>query len=175
MRVLEAPRGRARQQNAGARAARGRLLVFAHADTRFPERALAELRLLARDERTRWGFFPVHLDERGCALRLVELGIRARVLAGWAATGDQAVFVRREVFWALGGFRDVPLMEDVALTKALARIWPPARPRTPVVTSARRWTRRGVARTQLRMWALRLAWRAGIRPDVLAEFYPVVR
>ena len=175
VKVLESPRGRARQQNAGAQAARGRFVVFAHADTRFPPRALAELRLLAREERTRWGYFPVQLDGTECALRVLELGIRARVLAGWSATGDQAIFVRRDVFFALGGFRDVPLMEDVELTRALARIWRPSRPRTPVVTSARRWTKRGVVRTQLGMWGLRLAWRAGVRHEVLAKFYPVVR
>jgi rSAM/selenodomain-associated transferase 2 len=175
VRVIASPRGRARQMNAGARAARGRLLVFAHADTRFSPGALEELRSLARAEGTRWGYFPVALDERGVALRLIELGIKARERAGFCATGDQAIFVARSVFLALGGFPDVPLMEDVEFTRRLARIWRPRRPRASVVTSARRWTRRGIVRTQLRMWALRLAWRAGASHDWLATFYPVVR
>jgi rSAM/selenodomain-associated transferase 2 len=175
VRVVSAPRGRASQMNAGAREARGALLVFVHADTRFPPRALAELRGLAHDRETRWGFFPIRLDDPSLSLRLIELGIKIRVLAGGFATGDQAIFVRRTVFHALGGYRLVPLMEDVELARRLGRIYSPDRPRTAIFTSARRWTRQGIARTQLRMWGLRLAWRLGVAPEVLSRFYPQVR
>ncbi len=174
-RVVAAPRGRARQMNAGALAARGALLVFAHADTRFPARAVDELRVLAADDRTRWGYFPVHLDGSALAYRVIEWGIRIRLAAGGFATGDQAIFVRRSLFLALGGYPDVPLMEDVELARTLGRFKSPERPRTPVVTSPRRWTRRGVARTQVRMWALRIAWRLGVPHRVLAGHYPDVR
>ena len=78
---------------------------------------------------------------------MIELGIKIRELSGGFATGDQAIFVRRDVFFALGGFPRVPLMEDVALTRKLARIYTPVRPAAHVFTSARRWMRRGVART----------------------------
>jgi len=174
-RVLSAERGRARQMNAGARVARGALLVFAHADTIFSVAALGELRAIARDERAHWGFFPVELDAPERLFRIIELGIRIRVAAGGRATGDQAIFVRRSLFLAVGGYKDVPLMEDVELADTLDRLFPPARPRAPVLTSARRWTRRGIARTQLRMWALRVAWRFGVPHERLATHYPVVR
>jgi rSAM/selenodomain-associated transferase 2 len=174
-RVIESPRGRARQMNAGARAARGKLLVFAHADTTFSKEALGELRAAVPDERAHWGFFPVVLDAEGLRYRTIEWGIRIRVALGGCATGDQAIFVRRSTFLAIGGYRDVPLMEDVELARLLCRYFEPVRPRTAVTTSARRWSRRGVARTQLRMWALRLAWRLGVPHEVLAGHYPVVR
>jgi rSAM/selenodomain-associated transferase 2 len=173
--VIDSPRGRARQMNAGARAARGELLVFAHADTTFSKEAIRELRAVASDERAHWGFFPVLLDAEGLRYRTIELGIRIRVALGGCATGDQAIFVRRSTFLALGGYKDVPLMEDVELTRLLCRYFEPARPRAAVTTSARRWSRRGVAKTQLRMWALRLAWRLGVPHEVLAGHYPVVR
>jgi len=175
VRVIEAPRGRAAQMNAGARASSGRLLVFAHADTRIPPLALDELRSIADREGTRWGFFPIRLEERGAALRVIETGVRFRVLVGGAATGDQAIFVRRDVFFALGGYPEIPLMEDVELSRKLGRLWRPVRPSTPIFTSARRWTRKGIVRTQIGMWALRLAWRAGVSPEKLAAYYPNVR
>ena len=163
--------GRARQQAAGAAAATGDVLVFLHADTRLPPDAdrlvLDGLRRSGRG----WGRFDVRLTGRHPLLRLIErmIGIRSRLTG--IATGDQAIFVRRDWFRAVGGFPDLPLMEDVALSQALKRLGPPLCLRDTVVTSSRRWEERGVWRTMLLMWRLRLAWALGADPAGLAERY----
>lgn len=167
LRVLDAPRGRARQLNAGGRAARGDWLLFLHADTRIDRAALDALRAA----REAWGYFRLRLDAPGLAFRAVERGINARSRAFDTPSGDQAIFVRAATFAAVGGFPDVPLMEDLRLADALRALGPPARPPCAVTTSARRWRTRGVVRTVLRMWTLRLAFRAGVSPARLAPWY----
>jgi rSAM/selenodomain-associated transferase 2 len=170
--VLRSDAGRARQQNAGARAAAGDVLLFLHADTLLPAGAAdVVLRALADGGRS-WGRFDVRLSGRHPFLRVVEwmIGFRSR-LSG-IATGDQAIFVRRAAFEAAGGFPLVPLMEDVALSRALkARFGPPACLRERVTTSSRRWEERGIARTVVLMWRLRFAYWRGADPAELAERY----
>ena len=170
-RVLETARGRARQMNAGAAAARGDVLLFLHADTRLPAGyAQAVARALA-DPRVVGGRFDVRLDATGLAYRVVGRLISVRSRVTRVATGDQAIFVRRAVFGRLGGYPAVPLMEDVALSRALKRAGRVACLGETVVTSARRWQRHGVARTVLLMWALRAAYYAGVSPARLARVY----
>jgi rSAM/selenodomain-associated transferase 2 len=169
--VLAAERGRAAQQNAGAAAAAGDVLVFLHADTLLPPRA-DELVTggLAASGRG-WGRFDVRLDGRHPLLRVVERMIGWRSRASGIATGDQAIFVRRDRFREVGGFPRMPLMEDVALSKALRRTGPPLCLREPVLTSSRRWEQRGVVRTVLLMWRLRLEFALGADPARLADRY----
>lgn len=171
-RVVASERGRARQQNAGAAAARGGVLLFLHADTRLPPDA--DALILAGLERSGrgWGRFDVRLSGRHPALRVIErmIGLRSR-LSG-IATGDQAIFVAREAFDRVGGFPEIPLMEDVALSKALnSAIGPPLCLRETVVTSSRRWETRGIARTVVLMWRLRFAYWRGADPAELAKRY----
>lgn len=170
-RVVEAPRGRASQMNAGASVARGEVLLFLHADTRLPM-AAARLVLdgLARERRC-WGRFDVRLSGRHPLLRLVErlMNLRSRITA--VATGDQGIFVERLLFERLGGYLEIPLMEDVELSKRLRRHGPPLCLREPLITSSRRWESRGVVRTILLMWRLRLAYALGADPAVLADRY----
>ena len=170
-RVVEVERGRARQMNAGAAVARGNVLLFLHADTCPPpayavavERALAEAGVVG-------GRFDLRLDAPGFAYRLLERLINARSRLTGVATGDQAIFVRRNVFERVGGYPPLPLMEDVALCRLLKCAGRLACLRETVVTSARRWQQRGVARTVLLMWALRAAYYAGIPPARLARAY----
>ena len=169
--VVSSAAGRARQQNAGAAAARGEVLLFLHADTRLPADADALVRDGLRRTGRGWGRFDVRLSGRHPMLRVIErmMGVRSR-LSG-VATGDQAIFVRRDWFRDVGGFPDLPLMEDVALSKALRRLGPPLCLRETVTTSSRRWERRGVWRTMALMWRVRLAYWLGADPARLAERY----
>ena len=166
-RVIAAPRGRAAQMNAGAAAARGDALVFLHADTLLPEGA--DRAVLAALTRRAWGRFDVRLDSPRAALGVVSFFMNWRSRLTGIATGDQAIFVRRADF---PGFPDIALMEDVALSKTMKRVSPPACLRQRVVSSARRWERDGVARTVLLMWRLRLAYWRGADPGELAHRYP---
>jgi rSAM/selenodomain-associated transferase 2 len=167
-RVLNAPRGRARQMNAGAAVAGGEALLFLHADTRLPAEAdrLIERALAYRS----WGRFDVQI-EGGVVLALVAFLMNWRSRLTGIATGDQAIFVRRAAFDSIGGFADLPLMEDIEISTRLKRLSPPACIRERAVTSARRWERHGVLRTILLMWRLRLAYFLGARPDELARRY----
>jgi len=165
-RVLLAPRGRARQMNAGAAAVRGETLVFLHADTRLPPDADQ----LVADSLTRhsWGRFDVQIDSARPSLRMVACAMNLRSRLTGIATGDQAIFVRRAAF---AGFPEIALMEDIAFSKAMKRRGPPACLRARVTTSGRRWERGGILRTVLQMWRLRLAYFLGVSPDELARRY----
>jgi rSAM/selenodomain-associated transferase 2 len=169
--VIASPRGRARQQNAGAAVARGGVLLFLHADTLLPADADVLVRDGLRAAGRGWGRFDVRLTGAHPLLRVIErmMGIRSR-LSG-IATGDQAIFVRRDWFARAGGFPDIPLMEDVALSGSLRRMGPPVCLRARVATSSRRWEERGVWRTMALMWRLRLEYALGADPARLAERY----
>lgn len=169
-RVLQAERGRARQMNAGAAAARGELLWFVHADTLVPARALEALTAALAQGR-RWGRFDVRLSGTAPSLRLIAWAMNRRSCLTGVATGDQGIFVERALFEAVGGFPDIPLMEDVALCKRLRRHSRPACLPGPLVTSSRRWERDGVWRTVLLMWRLRLAYFLGADPRRLHRAY----
>lgn len=170
-RVVAAARGRAVQQNAGAAAATGEVLLFLHADTTLPDGADALVLDGLRRSGRGWGRFDVRLSGRHPLLRVVErmIGVRSR-LSG-IATGDQAIFVRREWFQRVGGFPELPLMEDVAMTRALRRLGPPLALRARATTSSRRWEERGVVRTIVLMWRLRWAYFRGADPAELARRY----
>jgi len=165
-RVLVAPRGRARQMNAGAAAAAGEALVFLHADTRLP--ADADRSVAAALAHRTWGRFDVRIEGRSALLPVIAFCMNWRSRLTGVATGDQAIFARRAGF---PGFPDMALMEDIAFSKVMRRISPPACLRDPVSTSGRRWERDGVPRTMLLMWRLRLAYYLGASPDELARRY----
>jgi rSAM/selenodomain-associated transferase 2 len=174
-RVLAAPRGRASQMNAGAAAARGEVLLFLHADTRLPpgaERLVID-GLAASDRQ--WGRFDVRIDGRHPLLPLVAWLMNRRSRLSGIATGDQAIFVRREAFARAGGFPALALMEDVALSKRLKRVSAPLYLRDRVVTSGRRWESRGVVRTVVLMWWLRLRYSLGASPERLHRLYDASR
>ena len=165
-RMITAPRGRALQMNAGARAACGDALVFVHADTILPERA--DALILEALGSSLWGRFDVRIDARHPLLTWVGWAMNLRSRLTGIATGDQAIFVRRDAF---EGFPQIALMEDVAFSKAMKRRAPPACLRARVTTSGRRWEQRGVLRTIVLMWWLRLAYALGADPAMLARRY----
>lgn len=168
--VLAAPRGRATQMNAGAAASRGRVLWFLHADTALPEGAPRAV-LAAVGDGAAWGRFDVRIDGSHPLLRIVETMMNWRSRLSGIATGDQAIFVRRDLFERAGGYPDLPLMEDIELSSALKRLTPPACLRETVITSGRRWEQRGVLRTVLLMWWLRAAYALGVDATRLALRY----
>jgi rSAM/selenodomain-associated transferase 2 len=174
-RLIEAPRGRALQMNAGAKAARGTLLVFLHGDTLVPAGALESLGARLERSGRSWGRFDVAIAGAGPLLALVAILMNARSRLTGVATGDQAMFARRDAFERAGGFPEIPVMEDVALSKMLKRESPPLCLRERVVTSGRRWQRRGTLRTIFLMWRLRLAYALGADPRRLAQRYDVER
>ncbi|MBI3676994.1 MAG: TIGR04283 family arsenosugar biosynthesis glycosyltransferase [Proteobacteria bacterium] len=173
-RVLAAPRGRASQMNAGARGARGDTLLFLHADTIAPPRTDVLIANALVHSGRAWGFFKVGIVPRTPLLSLVAFAMNARSHLSGIATGDQAIFVRRAVFEAVGGYPDIPLMEDIAICKALRRFGRPVRVNARVLTSARRWQKKGAVRTILLMWWLRLNYFLGTDPGVLARRYGYV-
>jgi rSAM/selenodomain-associated transferase 2 len=169
-RVISAPRGRALQMNAGAAIASGEILLFLHADTALPEKAdRLVLDALGKSRRV-WGRFDVRIQGRAfLAIVATLMNIRSRLTG--IATGDQAMFVRREAFVAVDGFPDIPLMEDIALSRRLKQRGRPLCLSHRVTTSGRRWEQHGVARTILLMWRLRLAYFFGAEPGALARQY----
>jgi rSAM/selenodomain-associated transferase 2 len=169
--ALTAASGRAIQMNAGAALARGQALVFLHADTLLPEGAATLIReTLAR---RRWGRFDVRIAGRPRLLRVVAILMNLRSRLTGIATGDQAIFVERSTFAAVGGFPDQPLMEDIELSKRLKRVGPPGCLRARVLTSGRRWEARGPWHTVLLMWQLRLDYWRGVPVKQLAERYQI--
>lgn len=169
-RVVRSPTGRAVQMNAGARVAEGDVLLFLHADTVLPPDANRRLGEAFAAGAT-WGRFDVRLSGRHPLLRLVETLMNWRSRLTGIATGDQGIFVRRDSFRQAGGFPEIPLMEDVAFSKKLKRAAPPVCLQAPVTTSSRRWETRGILRTILLMWELRLRYFLGADPAVLARRY----
>jgi hypothetical protein len=151
--------------------ARGRTLWFLHLDTRVPEGA--NTLVAGAGAATAWGRFDVRLSGDHLVLRGVERLMNLRSRLTGIATGDQGIFVRRDLFFDVGSFPEIPLMEDIALSRALKRHGRPLCLYPPLVTSSRRWERHGVLRTVLHMWLLRLAYSIGTSPERLARWYPL--
>ena len=175
--VVAGPRGRAAQMNAGAQRAGGSALLFLHIDTALPADAdalvAAALQAPAGSARGRatWGRFDVRITGRSPWLGVVAALMNGRSRLTGIATGDQAIFMAREAFDAVGGFPDQPLMEDVEMSRRLRRLAPPACLRARVTTSGRRWETRGIWRTIVLMWRLRLLYAVGVAPERLARSY----
>lgn len=169
--VIESPRGRARQMNAGAAQSRSAMLLFLHADTRLPECADLAIHAAMRQPAAAWGRFDVRIEGRSWMLPIVAWAINRRSRWSGIATGDQAIFVRSELFRSLGGFADQPLMEDIELCGRLRRIARPLCLRPAVRTSGRRWDRDGAWKTILLMWRLRFAYWRGVPAEQLARRY----
>ena len=169
--VINAPRGRAVQMNAGAQQAGAGVLLFLHADTLLPEDADRLIAQALADGSAVWGRFDVRIAGQSRMLRVVAALMNLRSRWSGIATGDQAMFMTRAAFDAVGGFPAQPLMEDIEISKRLRRLSRPACLRAKVLTSGRRWETRGVWRTVLLMWRLRFAYWRGEAPEHLAELY----
>jgi len=171
VRLLTSPRGRARQMNAGAHASRGDVLLFLHADTWLPDGALGAVTTALEDSRVVGGRFDIRFDSPRAVFRMIAFFMNLRSRMSGISTGDQAIFVRRQVFEAMGGYPDMPLMEDVELSRRLKRRGRLAALPCRVTTSSRKWEREGALRTMALMWALRFLYMAGVPPARLHRWY----
>ncbi len=174
-RVVQAPRGRARQMNHGAALASGDILLFVHADTLLPSDFATKIASAMTTDDVVGGRFDVRLEPPSILLSLTALLLNWRSRWSKISTGDQCIFVRRSAFERLQGFSEIPLMEDVDFTKRLKRIGRIACLRDKVVTSSRRWRAKGTVRTILLMWSLRFLYFVGVPADRLARVYANVR
>ena len=174
-RVITSPQGRALQMNEGARASQGEILLFLHADTQLPAQAgrIVESALAKRN--AVGGRFDVRFDSPSAWSRIISSFMNQRSRLTGIVTGDQALFVRRQVFELLGGFAQIPLMEDIEFSSRLQQAGRTVALRDRVVTSFRRWDKQGPLRTTLLMWTLRFLYWVGVSPHRLARVYRLVR
>ena len=170
-RVEVSAAGRSNQMNQGASIAKGGILLFLHADTELPLGADERIYTALSAQNRRWGWFDVKLSKPRLAFRIVAsmMNLRARLTS--VSTGDQALFVQRELFQEIGGFPQLALMEDIAISKLLRRLGRPARPEGLATTSSRRWEEKGLMSTILLMWRLRFLYFIGVEPQRLREMY----
>lgn len=170
-RLLQSTRGRGVQLNVGAEAADGDVLLFLHADTQLPVHFVHDVLSCLTTDDADWGRFDLRFNAGGPLIRLIAHLICWRSRLTNVATGDQAIFVRRDVFEEIGAFRERQLFEDIDLCRRLRRGRRMAIPARPVITSSRRWRQDGAIRTSLLMWTLKLAYLAGVPSDRLARVY----
>ncbi len=167
--VLRSAKGRARQMNLGSNKANGEILIFLHADTLLPDKALQEIDKAVVDKH--WGRFDIQLQGRHFMLKVIAFMMNWRSRATAIATGDQVIFVTKEAFIKVGGFPEIALMEDIALSQKLKALGSPACLKPKVISSGRRWEQFGVVRTILLMWSLRWRYFFGEKPEILADLY----
>ncbi|ORU89657.1 MAG: glycosyl transferase [Cycloclasticus sp. symbiont of Poecilosclerida sp. M] len=171
--VIQSEVGRAKQLNKGAGSATGDLYLFLHADTILPPNAFDGVQKISNEEY--WGRFNVQLDASGFLFRVIEKMMNWRSCLTGIVTGDHAVFISKKLFGRVGGFPDIALMEDIAVSRKLRKFVKPRCLSSAVVTSSRRWEQGGVVSTILLMWRLRLAYFLGENPCKLNQRYRSVR
>jgi rSAM/selenodomain-associated transferase 2 len=170
-RVIQTGAGRATQMRAGAALAAGSVLWFLHADTTAPPDADRLIIQALQQKRAGWGRFDVQLSQTRILLKCVAWMMNQRSRLSGIATGDQGLFVTRTLYDAVGGFPEIALMEDIAISRELRRHGRPAGIHQALASSPRRWLTHGVLRTILRMWVLRLGYFLGVKPERLATYY----
>jgi rSAM/selenodomain-associated transferase 2 len=161
--------------NEGAKASRGEILLFLHADTQLPDDAKTIIDTALADRRMVGGRFDVRFDRPSMLGTIISRMMNWRSKLSGLATGDQALFVRRSVFEQMGGFADMPLMEDIEFSRRLKRKGATAALTATVTTSFRRWEQQGPLQTILRMWNLRFLYWVGVSPHTLSRWYGLVR
>ncbi len=170
-RLITSPPGRGTQLLHGARLATGDILLFLHADTLLPLDADQLIKDVLSDRQRVWGRFDCRLAGTHPMLRIIGFMMNLRSRMTGIATGDQAIFMLRSAYLETGGFPELPLMEDIWISSRLKRQSAPACINAPVVTSGRRWEKKGILRTILLMWFLRCAFSLGADPKRLARIY----
>jgi rSAM/selenodomain-associated transferase 2 len=174
--TLAGPKGRARQMNLGAENAEGPILLFLHADCRPPRGAFDLIRGAMEDKAVSAGAFDLAIDHPSFRFRIIEVGANLRSRVTGVPYGDQGLFMRKSMFEHIGGFEDIPLMEDVEIAGRLRKEGKVVFLRPPMVTAPRRWLREGPVFTTLRDWGIALAYSMfRVCPEKLAKYYRDVR
>ncbi|WP_083583003.1 TIGR04283 family arsenosugar biosynthesis glycosyltransferase [Phormidesmis priestleyi] len=171
VKIIQSPIGRAHQMNAGVADATGDILLFLHADTRLPRDFDLTIRDTLSQSTVIAGAFRLKIDAPGWKLRVIEWGVNARSRYLQMPYGDQAIFLKTTTFQALGGFPNLPIMEDFELVRQLKRQGRIAIASTAVITSGRRWQKLGAVRTTLINQCVILAYLLGVSPDRVAQWY----
>jgi len=169
--VVSAQQGRARQMNNGAAKATGDIFVFLHADSSLPEQAVQLITDALCKDNHHWGRFDVSLPGKRLMFQVIASFMNLRSRLTGIVTGDQCLFVKREAFARIGGFPDIPLMEDISISKSLKKLSRPVCLKAKVITSNRRWQEQGILRTILLMWYLRASYFFGRPPEQLVKIY----
>lgn len=169
--VIDVPRGRGGQMDGAASVATGDVFVFLHADTTLPPLWHEAVEAALEDAGVVGGAFSLRIDGRGFFYRLVERSIALRSRAFGLIYGDQAIFVRREAFFKAGGFRKLPLMEDVDCVRRLKKAGKVVVLDKSVTTSARRWEEKGLLINTVRNWFFLALYFMGISPEALCKRY----
>lgn len=167
--VITSDVGRARQMNKGVAESKNDVLWFLHADTSISENVIETIQESLN--KYDWGRFNIKLSGSHLLFRIIEKMINVRSCFSGIATGDQGVFVKRKIFESIGGYPEIPLMEDVALSKKLKSISQPICIKEALTTSSRRWEKNGIIKTVLLMWYLRFLYWMGVNPNKLAKLY----
>jgi rSAM/selenodomain-associated transferase 2 len=175
VRLMTAPRGRASQMNEGATTSSGETLLFLHADTQLPQEAKAAIEAALADRRLVGGRFDIRFDRPSIWGNIISRMMNWRSRLSGIATGDQALFVRRPIFERMGGFANLPLMEDIDFSRRLKRMGTTAALTSTVTTSFRRWEQQGPLQTILLMWGLRLLYWMSVSTHTLHRWYRLVR
>jgi len=167
-RIVRSLPGRGVQMNSGARLAKNKFVLFLHADNELSCRALEQL---CDHDKAAWGAFRQRIDSPRMIYRLIEYGNQWRVQRRGMPFGDQGIFVRRSLFEKLGGFAEIPLMEDVEISQRLREIEKPTLLQGPLTINARRWEKRGVLRQTITNWQIQLSYFRGVPAEKLARRY----
>ena len=165
--IVSSGKGRANQMNAGASRATGQFLLFLHADTQLPK----NFKALILESQSDWGRFDVRLSGEHWAFRMIEFMMNWKSRQTGICTGDQGIFVKRNLFESIGGYASIPLMEDIEISDRLAKLSAPSCIKVPLTTSSRRWEEKGILKTMLLMWYLRIRYATGTSPDILVKKY----
>jgi rSAM/selenodomain-associated transferase 2 len=169
-RVIQSEKSRAIQMNSGAANATGHCILFLHADTILPP-GITDLFLQLKNIEKEWGHFDIKLSGRNCLFRIIETCMNIRSRLTGIATGDQTVFVGKDLFNEINGFPEIALMEDIAISRILIKHSKPVCFREKVVSSSRRWEENGILKTILKMWVMRLLYFFHFDTDRLAKIY----